>query len=380
MKYRRLPILIAIGITCLGFTPNKTYQLPASAVERVAQATSTETSPNSSGTNADAAYDRYMGEGYAATNNKDYKNALESFKKAQKERPEDPFAQQAIQNVQNYIDRENFRTNLLWLFLGFIALTIGMGIAFFLFFRSRRLTPQLQEEGQGEFANEEFEPSSPENWESEPLLLEENQELTHQQATVKTDHKSFGEANSKKETNSPKDVVSETSLVVQPTTRLPNLDLIEELIKNLRDTDPKKRRKAIWELAQKSDSRGMKPLVDLMIDTDSQERSLILEALSQISTRTLKPMNQALAISLQDKNPQVRKNAIRDLTRIYDVMSQISQLLCHTIDDSDLEVQETAKWVLNQLNLQMVPRLDLISKPENPSVSVEQSYTESAEL
>ncbi|EAM47510.1 hypothetical protein CwatDRAFT_0171 [Crocosphaera watsonii WH 8501] len=76
----------------------------------------------------------------------------------------------------------------------------------------------------------------------------------------------------------------------------------------------------------------MESLVDLMIHTDSQERSLILEALSQISTRTLKPMNHALTLSLQDKNPQVRKNAIRDLTRIHDLMSQIYQLLCHSIE------------------------------------------------
>jgi vesicle coat complex subunit len=68
-------------------------------------------------------------------------------------------------------------------------------------------------------------------------------------------------------------------------------------------------------------------------------------------------MNQALAISLQDKNPQVRKNAIRDLTRLYDVMSQISQLICLALDDSDEEVQETARWAIRQLNLQLTPRL-----------------------
>jgi vesicle coat complex subunit len=79
-------------------------------------------------------------------------------------------------------------------------------------------------------------------------------------------------------------------------------------------------------------------------------------------------MNQALAISLQDKNPQVRKNAIRDLTRIYDLMSQISQMLRHAMDDSDADVQETAKWALSQLNLQMTPtRLDLLPMQRNES-------------
>ncbi|CCQ59034.1 Putative peptidoglycan-binding domain-containing protein [Crocosphaera watsonii WH 0005] len=112
------------------------------------------------------------------------------------------------------------------------------------------------------------------------------------------------------------------------------------------------------------------------IDTDSQERSLILEALSQISTRTLKPMNHALTLSLQDKNPQVRKNAIRDLTRIHDLMSQIYQLLCHSIEDSDREVQETAKWAINQLNTQIPPRLDMVTGENPPEVTVEEPYSD----
>jgi hypothetical protein len=92
-------------------------------------------------------------------------------------------------------------------------------------------------------------------------------------------------------------------------------------------------------------------------------------------------MNQALAISLQDKNPQVRKNAIRDLTRLYDIMSQISQLICHALDDSDEEVQETARWAIKQLNLQLPPRLDIApvettGEPEDDDIQ-DTSYTES---
>ncbi|WP_198648347.1 HEAT repeat domain-containing protein, partial [Cyanothece sp. BG0011] len=110
-----------------------------------------------------------------------------------------------------------------------------------------------------------------------------------------------------------------------------------------------------------------------------QERSLILEALSQISARTLKPMNHALSLSLRDNNPQVRKNAIRDLTRIYELMSQISQLLCHAIDDSDREVQETAKWAINQLNTQIPPRLDILTGDNSSEVTVEQSYSDTVD-
>lgn len=137
---------------------------------------------------------------------------------------------------------------------------------------------------------------------------------------------------------------------VSETTRLARINILDELVKDLRNPDPAKRQKVIWELGQRGDTRAVQPLVDLMVDSDSKQRSLILSALSEIGTRTLKPMSRALAISLQDENPEVRKNAIRDLTRIYDLVGQISQLLHKATDDPDREVQETARWALGQLN------------------------------
>lgn len=137
---------------------------------------------------------------------------------------------------------------------------------------------------------------------------------------------------------------------VKNTTRLSAINIVDELIKDLREPNPQKRRKAIWQLAQKGDSRAVQPLVDLLIDSDSQQRSLILEALAQIGTKTLKPLNRALAVSLQDDNAQVRKNAIRDLTRIYEIVAQTSQILCNAADDPDPEVRETAQWAMSQLN------------------------------
>lgn len=139
-------------------------------------------------------------------------------------------------------------------------------------------------------------------------------------------------------------------LLVRETTRLPKINIVEELIQDLRSPDPAKRRKAIWELGQRGDTHAVQPLVDLMMNSDSKQRSLILASLSEIGVRTLKPMNRALAISLQDENPEVRKNAIRDITRIYDLVGQISQLLRHATEDPDAEVQETARWALTQVN------------------------------
>ncbi|MEL7226489.1 MAG: HEAT repeat domain-containing protein [Cyanobacteria bacterium J06576_12] len=127
-------------------------------------------------------------------------------------------------------------------------------------------------------------------------------------------------------------------------------DIFDGLIKDLHNPDPQQRRKVIWELGQRGNSLAVQPLVDAMVDADSKEKSLVLAALSEIGIRSLRPMNRALAIALQDDNPEVRKNAIRDLTRIYELVVQISQMLGHAQEDEDPEVRQTASWALEQLN------------------------------
>ncbi|MBW4520961.1 MAG: HEAT repeat domain-containing protein [Scytolyngbya sp. HA4215-MV1] len=160
---------------------------------------------------------------------------------------------------------------------------------------------------------------------------------------------------------------------IDETTRLPRVSVIDQLTHDLCSADPVKRQKAIWELGQRGDTRAVQPLVELMVNSDSKQRSLILASLSEIGTRTLKPLSRALAISLQDNNAEVRKNAIRDLTRVYDLVAQISQLLHHATEDPDQEVRETARWALGQLNrIRTVPSInlsatyqDVVSPPEN---------------
>lgn len=145
---------------------------------------------------------------------------------------------------------------------------------------------------------------------------------------------------------------------VSATTRLAKVDVIDELVANLQVAEPSKRRKAIWELGQRGNSSAVQHLVNSMVDADSKEKSLILAALSEIGIRSLKPMNRALAIALQDDSPDVRKNAIRDLTRVYEQVTQISQMLGHATEDQDPEVRRTAEWALEQLNrIREAPKL-----------------------
>ncbi|MBE8996802.1 peptidoglycan-binding protein [Nostoc sp. LEGE 12447] len=175
-----------------------------------------------------------------------------------------------------------------------------------------------------------------------------------------SDTKSLSEANKKTMIPPPPETVTSPETATPPlstqlllpekTSRLAKLNIVDELIQDLRSSDPTKRRKAIWDLGQQGDSRAIQPMVDLMIDADSQESSLILAALAEIGIRTLKPMNRGLAISMQDESPQVRQNAIRDLTRIYDMMGQMSQMLRHALEDPDAEVQATARYALTQMN------------------------------
>ena len=136
---------------------------------------------------------------------------------------------------------------------------------------------------------------------------------------------------------------------------------VEILLNNLQSRDHAIRRQAIWELGQKGESVAVQPLISSMEEADSQQRSLILAALSEIGVRTLTPLNRALGLSLQDKNTDVRKNAIRDITRIYIAMEQISQILGQAIADDDPEVRETAQWALSQVRspnpIQAIPAL-----------------------
>jgi peptidoglycan hydrolase-like protein with peptidoglycan-binding domain len=180
-----------------------------------------------------------------------------------------------------------------------------------------------------------------------PLLLESNASANQDDVAA---------------TNSPTVTASMTPKMLPPanTSRLAKVNIVDELINDLYSLDPAKRHKAIWDLGQQGDSRAIQPLLDLMVNADSQQHSLILAALSEISMRTLKPMNRALAISIQNESPQVRQNAIRDLTRVYDMMSQVSQILRHAVEDSDLEVQSTARYALNQIH-----RIRVLSEQES---------------
>ena len=139
------------------------------------------------------------------------------------------------------------------------------------------------------------------------------------------------------------------TMIVPPQIDSTKTDVVTELILKLQSKDPQIRPKLIGQLGQYGDSRAMKPLVKLISEVDFQERALILEAMNQINSSMLKSMNQLLLLSLGDENSQVKLNAIRDLTSIYEVMMQVTERLSQTINNSEQELPETTQWALKQL-------------------------------
>lgn len=165
---------------------------------------------------------------------------------------------------------------------------------------------------------------------------------------------------------------AETDLPLEATTRLSPVDIVDSLVQELASPDRAVRRHAIWELGQRGHSDVIQPLVDGLLEADSQEKSLIFAALAEISSRSLRPMHRALTLGLQDPSPEVRKNAIRDLSRVYDTVVQLSPMLAHAAQDPDPGVQETAQWALNQLN--RIPAA-LYTEPRSPeSTALESSH------
>ena len=115
-----------------------------------------------------------------------------------------------------------------------------------------------------------------------------------------------------------------------PKISLVDSDWQASLLKDLQSHDERLRHKTIWELARRGDSRAMPELTQLMMKSGTEERALILEALSQISGRTLRPMHQALSLSLNDPKAQVSasyRSMVNNLNYLHNLVGRMNQML-----------------------------------------------------
>lgn len=312
-------------------------------------------------------FDLYMQAGYGADRLRDYSTALQNFQKALQIRPDSFYAKQAVNNVTNYLAQQpiegteelensendandGFNLSFMFVVIG-IASVLSAVLLFYLFKKTgSSLQAELDKPQDDEAPSESVLPEEVSE-RLEPLM--EASPTANNPEPAKTADRAIAEEAQPTDSATTSD---DKTSVVSSGNSLAKLDIVPELIQDLNNSDRSIRSKTIWELAQRGDSRAMKPLVELMVEVDSQERGLILEAMTQIAGRTLKPMNKAIMMSLEDDNSNVKQNAIRDLTRVYELMSQVTKRLSLVVEDSDERVQETAKWALQKLN--QMPRSD----------------------
>ena len=157
--------------------------------------------------------------------------------------------------------------------------------------------------------------------------------------------------------NQPKvdaDLMGKVTIVRSQTTEI---DVVFELIQDLQNNTPAEgvgakdvRRKAIWELGQTNDFRAVEHLIQIMPQVESLEKSLILDSITRIANRSLETVNNVLLACLDNECVEVRKNAIKDLTYLYQSLSLVAIHLSKMTEDSNTEVRDTAKWALEQFD------------------------------
>ncbi|MFM2313460.1 MAG: hypothetical protein RLZZ04_2736 [Cyanobacteriota bacterium] len=118
------------------------------------------------------------------------------------------------------------------------------------------------------------------------------------------------------------------------------------------------RRKAIEKLAEVGDHRSIEALLKVIPQVDAFEKSLILQAVTQINHRTFQSINNELFIALRHENPEVRLNALRDLRNLYQFVSPVITEIAKMQSDQDYEIRITATQTLRQLNANPLPTFD----------------------
>ncbi|MGL5834950.1 MAG: HEAT repeat domain-containing protein [Waterburya sp.] len=118
------------------------------------------------------------------------------------------------------------------------------------------------------------------------------------------------------------------------------------------------RRKAIEKLAEVGDHRSIEALLNVMPQVCALEKSLILQAITQINQRTFQSINNELFIALGHENPQVRLSALRDLRNLYQFVSPVITEIAKMQSDQDYEIRITAIQTLRQLNANPLPTFD----------------------
>lgn len=295
-------------------------------------------------------YDYNMEKGYEATNNKEYDQALNYFRFAAQQRPDDFYSEQAFNNVQKLKQKQSqgdassfSGQNRLLILLIFIFLLLVIIIIALISIGWR--VAQMNQSNSQKSNSKQFG----EERKTESISTPQQDSMSFPRVSEASLNQSVNHRVEEKLASKP---APQNSLVQQQQNEMAiSEDRTQKLLADLKQANAAQRGKIVWNLASQADSRAIQPLVDLVMTANSQEKSLIIEALAQIGFNNIKPINQALMIALQDQHGQVRKNALRDVTKLYELMLQIQPMIAHTVhNDPDSEVRAIARWALNKLS------------------------------
>lgn len=157
-----------------------------------------------------------------------------------------------------------------------------------------------------------------------------------------------------------------------------NIDIVRELIQDLQADTPicdsstfnphaqARRRKAIWKLAKIGDCRSIEPLLEIMSQVGEPDKSLIIQAVSQITNRSFKSINEQLFTDLQDLDPEVRLNAIKDFKNLYQFVTPVVTKIAQMQSDADYQVRQAATQALTQLNASPLPAFTKLKNSSEP--------------
>ena len=147
MIYYRFYLLILICLsylTCPSLSLANSQFFTLDEMEKkemkIAQGISNDAQPTLSSPTADSAYDQAMQAGYKATEQKDYQAAQTEFQNALKVRPNDIYAQQALQNIEFYLAKQsnpftNLTASSIGVWIGLLVIVVAIGIGIWLFMR-----------------------------------------------------------------------------------------------------------------------------------------------------------------------------------------------------------------------------------------------------
>ncbi|MEL6495378.1 MAG: hypothetical protein AAFQ41_09680 [Cyanobacteria bacterium J06623_7] len=101
-------------------------------------------------------------------------------------------------------------------------------------------------------------------------------------------------------------------------------------------------------------------LIESSPQVDNSESAI--KAATQVARGAIAPVNRELFAQLQDRDPQIRLKALKDLKQLYQFAAPGITQIAAMQSDSDYEIRQTATQALRELNVNPLPPLSTAEK------------------